>query len=257
MALDPGERLIQTLNSIFSQDYHDYEVIIKDGGSKDGSMERAAKLIEGRDNVHVYVQSDRSIYDGMNQAVEHIEGTYVQFLNCGDSYYDEHVLSAIADSLKEYDEPHIIYGDQYNLIQETIVSSNPRLDEYGLFRNVPCHQVCFYDSRLFEDRAYNIEYDVRADYDHFLYCVYEKKAVCSHVDVVICKYEGGGYSEIRENRKKTANQHRKITEHYMGKRAAKYRRRIILTGGPIRTMLAQSPITAGMYNSIKSLIYKR
>lgn len=214
-------------------------------------------MFEGKDYVHIYVNPDKSIYDGMNQALEHISGTYVQFLNCGDIYYDEHVLSSVANSLKEYDEPHIIYGDQYNIQQQSVVTSNPKLDEYALFRNVPCHQVCFYDSRLFEDRAYNIKYTVRADYEHFLYCVYERKAQCEHVNHIICRYEGGGYSETKENRKKSASQHLEITQYYMGSRASKYRRKIILTGGPVRTMLAQSPLTAGLYNRIKTLIYKR
>ena len=34
-------------------------------------------------------EKDKSIYDGMNQAVTHVTGRYVQFLNCGDLFYDE------------------------------------------------------------------------------------------------------------------------------------------------------------------------
>ena len=257
MALEAGAKLTATLNSILAQDYRDYEVIIKDGGSKDGSVEALYEsgILKDRDNVHIFVEKDMGIYDAMNQALSHINGSYVQFLNCGDCYHDEYVLSSLAKELVYHEYPHIIYGDQYNLLQKSKVTSNPKLDEYALFRNVPCHQVCFYDSRLFEKRGYLTKYSVRADYEHFLYCIYEEKAVAKHTDIIVCDYEGGGYSETGPNRKKSALQHREITEHYMGERAGRYRRRILLSGGPIRTALANSSLTAGIYNSIKSRIY--
>jgi len=265
VTLNAGERLRSTLNSILSQDCDNYKIIIKDGGSKDNSIEelRNSGLLEQHDNISLVAAPDKSIYDGMNQAVEAMmaevgdaKDCYCMFLNCGDEFHSKDVLSKVGKHLKEYDEPHIFYGDQYNCIQEAKISSAPEINEFTLFRNVPCHQVCFYSTQLFKKRAYKTEYTVRADYEHFLYCCYEEKAVCSHIDVVICNYEGGGYSETAENRRKSANQHREITDKYMGKNAAKYRRVMLLTLAPLRTKMAESPTWSKLYNGIKSAVYK-
>lgn len=265
VSLNSGDRLKHTLESVFAQDYKDYRIIIKDGVSKDNSIEnlKTSGFLEGHDEIKIVSQPDKSIYDGMNQAVAIMQdevgdqkGVYCMFLNCGDEFHDEHVLSQVVPYLKEYDRPHIMYGDQFNLIQQSKVSSAPAINEFSLFRNVPCHQVCFYSTELFKKRAYEIKYTVRADYDHFLYSCYEENAICEHMDVVICNYEGGGYSETPENRKKSALQHREITDKYMGKQAAKYRLIMALTLAPLRTKMAESPTWSKAYNGLKSAIYK-
>ena len=275
VSLNSGERLKKTLQSILNQTFSDYEVIIKDGGSKDGSLDflSSEHVLEKYPQIRLIQEKDRSIYDGMNQAVTYVSGRYVQFLNCGDLFYDENVLRNVADYITEYfrteketaedihaaasSRPMIFYGNQYNLIQKTIVTSAPQMNDFACFRNVPCHQVCFYNSRLFEKRAYLPEYTVRADYEHFLHCIYEENAQTKAMPIVICMYEGGGYSETKENRKKSAIQHREITDKYLGKKAVKYRWIMRLSMAGIRTKIAESPVLSKPYNALKSLLYKR
>ncbi|MCR4748990.1 MAG: glycosyltransferase [Lachnospiraceae bacterium] len=270
VSLNPGKRLKETLDSIFSQTCSDYTVIIKDGGSSDGALKELmdSDFFNGRDNVRIEIKPDKSIYDGMNQAVDIMKEqitcdmkddkspSYCMFLNCGDAFHDENVLAGVLPHLQAFDKPHIVYGDQYNIIQGTKVSSAPEVNEFTLFRNVPCHQVCFYDTRLFDKRSYDTKYKVRADYEHFLYSCYEEHAQCEHIDVIICDYEGGGYSETAENRKLSALEHREITDRYMGKSAARYRAIMLLTLAPVRTRLAQSKKFSVFYNSLKSRVYR-
>lgn len=275
VSLNSGERLKKTLQSILNQTFSDYEVIIKDGGSKDGSLDflSSEHVLEKYPQIRLIQEKDRSIYDGMNQAVAYVSGRYVQFLNCGDLFYDGNVLRNVADYITEYfrteketaedihaaasSRPMIFYGNQYNLIQKTIVTSAPQMNDFACFRNVPCHQVCFYNSRLFEKRAYLPEYTVRADYEHFLYCIYEENAQTIAMPIVICMYEGGGYSETKENRKKSAIQHREITDKYLGKKAVKYRWIMRLSMAGIRTKIAENTVLSKPYNALKSLLYKR
>ena len=81
VCLNPGPKLNQTLDSILSQTYPDFEIIVKDGGSRDGSVET---MREDR-HIHLYQEPDHSIYEAMNQAVSHVTGDYILFLNCGDT----------------------------------------------------------------------------------------------------------------------------------------------------------------------------
>ena len=91
VCLNPGPKLNQTLDSILSQTYPSFEIIVKDGGSRDGSIET---MREDR-RIHLYQESDHSIYEAMNQAVSHVTGDYILFLNCGDLFYDDEVLTHI------------------------------------------------------------------------------------------------------------------------------------------------------------------
>ena len=289
VSLNPGERLKNTLDSILKQTYTDYEVILKDGGSTDGSLQELIDTgyFENKNRIKIIQKQDKSIYDGMNQAVNELKGRYVQFLNCGDYFYSDTVLEDVArfiiedkkESLtntKESDEFEdknqetvsfaieamqspikIYYGNQYNQVQDTIIYSAPAINDFTCYRNVPCHQVCFYDYRLFENRAYDLQYKVRADYEHFLYSIYVEKAEGKSMPIIIASYEGGGFSETKENRKKSAMEHAEITKKYLGAtKSFKYRLIMWLTLAPVRTWIAENPALSGMYNGVKTCIYK-
>ena len=268
VSLNPGERLKKTLESIVSQTYSDYEVILKDGGSTDGSLSQIKKqgFFEKYPKIRVIEEKDKSIYDGMNQAVTYVGGSYIQFLNCGDYFYDNFVLEQVAKEIcmfqetidnKEHETPVIYYGNQYNQLQNTVVYSAPQINDFTCYRNVPCHQVCFYDARLFRKRAYDLKYKVRADYEHFLHSIYEEKAMGVALSIIVASYEGGGFSETRENRKKSALEHREITEKYLGKnKVFQYRMIMLLSLAPVRTWMAENPTLSGFYNGLKSAIYR-
>lgn len=284
VALNPGDRLEKTLNSIANQSFQDYEVILKDGGSNDGSLERLQEkgFFENKNYITIRQKKDRSIYDGMNQAMSYVNGRYVQFLNCGDYFYSDTVLEEVAKFIcderrklsadsdnvnidesdcgkkEDTEVPKLIfYGNQYNQLQDTIIYSAPQINDFTCYRNVPCHQVCFYDSRLFAKRVYELKYKVRADYEHFLYSIYEENARGVSMPMVVVSYEGGGFSETKENRKRSAVEHKEITMKYLG-RAKVFRYRMImwLTLAPVRTRISENPALSGVYNGMKNAIYK-
>ena len=106
---NPGEKIIQTMRSIQDQTFGDYEVIIKDGGSKDGSLEEMMKVpqikaaVEGG-KIRIHVQEDKNVYDGMNQALPLCKGDYLLFLNCGDLFHDTQVLEHVAAQITKSHE---------------------------------------------------------------------------------------------------------------------------------------------------------
>ncbi len=260
VCLNSGQRLYDTIDSILEQTYPNYEVIIKDGGSKDGSVKALAERYTDA-RLHVYTKKDSGIYDAMNQAVALANGTYFLFLNTGDNFYDAKVLEKITAEIKklqkEGHQADIVYGNLYHKEQETVIYASPEINDFTCYRNVPCHQTCFYNRTMFDMRAYRPEYTVRADYEHFLWCFYERKAEILYVPVVVASYEGGGYSETRENRKHSAHQHREIVVHYLGKKKAdRYRLLLLLTLAPLRSAIAENRHLSGIYNRIKRIVYR-
>lgn len=283
VCLNPGEKLKITLDSIFMQTFQGYEVIIKDGGSTDGSVEawsdggESAKNIthdtDGQDagefrresvlgKVRFYKERDKGIYDAMNQAVSHATGDFVLFLNCGDTFADERVLERAGQAVKAQaaagadSERLVLYGDTYGEKNGVIIVSPPVITGFTCYRNIPCHQSCFYSTSLCREKSYDLQYRIRADYDHFLWCYYRGRAKFVYMGFPVASYEGGGYSESRENRMRDKGEHRMITKSYMGKgELFRYRAFMFCTLAPLRRALAESEVFSGMYHWVKKRVY--
>ena len=250
VSLNAGGELKKTVDSVLMQRYPSYELIVKDGCSTDGSV---AALPEDP-RLRVIVQNDSSIYDAMNQAVGLARGEFLIFLNCGDYFYNENVLSRVAKETLKY-RADIFYGDLYRRNLNSTDISPDKVNDFLLFRNVPCHQVCFYAKRLFEKEGYRTKYTVRADYEHFLRSVKQEGAKCRHMSITVSSYEGEGFSETAENKRKAAGEHREITEKYLGKKVYLYRFLMMITLQPVREKMAQSPHFSSLYHKLKGRLY--
>lgn len=269
VCLNPGEKLKNTLESIRKQTFTDFEIVIKDGGSTDGSIRELKAELEkrgpfsetGEENIRLIERADTGIYDAMNQAVAEARGSYVYFLNCGDLFYDENVLDRMAELIRDNSFPHgIYYGNIYERITGQKVASNPRIDAFACYRNVPCHQACFYDRELLLAHPFCTEYKVRADYEQFLWCFftrqYKESVQFCYSDLTIADYEGGGFSETKESRRLSEREHQKIAGQYFSKaQIRKYKLILCLTFSPVRTWLSRNRLTAGLYNGIKRKLY--
>lgn len=259
VCLNPGEKLKQTVDSILRQTYTDYEIIVKDGGSRDGSIERLQK--DGK--IRLFTEKDTGIYDAMNQAVSHAEGEFILFLNCGDVFYGEEVLAeAAAYAAKAHENrggqavPLVLYGNTYSEKSDVLIFSAPKITGFTCYRNIPCHQSCFYAAKLCKQKPYRLKYRIRADYDHFLWCFYEAGAEMVHMDITVSSYEGGGYSESPENRRRDKEEHKEITGTYMSRKALwGYQLMMLCTLAPLRSFLAENEHFSRIYHGLKEKLY--
>lgn len=272
VCLNPGKKLLETLQSIKGQSFCDYEVVIKDGLSTDGSLEKVQEIMDGK-TFRLVSQRDQGIYDAMNQAAVQAKGKYVYFLNCGDRFYSEQVLSQMADFIKttrkevngksqEQEPLGVYYGNIYERLTGQKVASNPHMDAFGCYRNVPCHQACFYSRELLLMHPFQSRYKVRADYEQFLWCFFSADAgsgvTFAYQDMMIADYEGGGFSETKENKRISAAEHREITRKYLSPSQLLWFRSVMLLSlAPLRTRLAENEKTAGLYNRIKGAVYRK
>ena len=270
VCLNPGDKLRYTMDSILGQTYGEFEVIIKDGGSTDGSVEswreKAARATGAgaaeKPLIRFFQEEDRGIYDAMNQAVRYTSGEFVLFLNCGDGFADSRVLERTAECLEKERragadmERLVLYGDTVGRKNGVSILSPPQITGFVCYRNIPCHQSCFYSAALCREKPYDLKYRIRADYDHFLWCYYKAEARFAHMGFFVSSYEGGGYSESRENRRRDRQEHREITAAYMKRRdLLRYRALMACTLAPLRSALAESRVFSGMYHGLKARLY--
>lgn len=204
-----AEKLIKaTIDSILQQTCSDFEIIVKDGQSKDGTLDE----IPQDNRIHIYSEPDTSIYDAMNQATHYATGRYLIYMNCGDAFASENVLEQVKACIDD-EQPVMVYGD-YG--RNGIRHCQPtKLTPFYLYRTPLCHQTIFFNGQLLRSMApYNTVYKVLADYDLELQLHRWKSGSCKHVDVLVCTYLGGGFSESakgvllkREERKVILNEH--------------------------------------------------
>ncbi len=260
VSFNSGAKLRETLQSISGQTCQDYEVVIKDGGSTDGSTDFLKNGEQGWNRVRFYEGKDKGIYDAMNQAVEYAVGEFVLFLNCGDMFADERVLERVAAVIEEHQtkKEAVFYGDTLSEKNGVSIASAPEITGFTCYRNIPCHQSCFYSTELCRRKPYDLQYKIRADYDHFLWCYYQGGAEFIHMDFPVSSYEGGGYSESKENRERDKQEHRQITAAYMSRAELfRYKGTMVLTLVPLRRLLAESKLFSGVYHRMKEVLYKR
>lgn len=255
VSYNPGNKLLKTITSIQNQTNIDYEIIIKDGNSTDGSLES----IEKKENIRIIQSKDKGIYDGMNQAVLEAKGEYILYLNCGDTFYDSHILDKTADYIKQANKKHkIFYGDTYCENNKVLVPMPLSINDFTCYRNIPCHQSCFYRKELFEKHPYLLAYKIRADYEHFLWSYYKGEANPIHMELTISSYEGDGFSEDVENAKQDKKEHKEIIATYMSKKQIlKYDMIMCLSLVTIRKWISEKSIFAGVYHKLKTVYYNK
>lgn len=91
----------KTIRSVLSQTYPDKEYIVIDGGSTDGTVDIIRKYA---DRIDYWIsEPDGGIYEGMTKGIEHATGDYINFMNAGDLFFDNHVLDEVFAG-RNYDE---------------------------------------------------------------------------------------------------------------------------------------------------------
>lgn len=171
----------RTLRSVDNQTFTDYEHLIVDGASTDGTL---ASIRAAGDNPRRWVISepDEGIYDAMNKGLQAARGEYLLFLNAGDEFHDTGTLERLVAPALNYTKvkPGIIYG-QTMLIDKDGKIIGPRhlrapenltLASFadGM---VVCHQAFMVRKTIAE--PYDRHFRFSADYDWCIRCLQHSK----------------------------------------------------------------------------------
>jgi len=197
VTLNAGDALRDTAESVLAQRGDDWEYLVKDGGSTDGSLEALPE--DGR--LRVEVGEDRGIYDAMNRAVPLARGEYVNFLNAGDRFPAPGTLERVSRALRSAaDPPDLLYGDFLDERSAKIRRSAPGLSRRGLFLSGICHQAQWMRREVFEELGgFDLDYRFRADHELLLRLA-ERGARARHLPEVLALYDCEGFSARPENR---------------------------------------------------------
>lgn len=156
-----AERFIEEcISSVSSQIFTDYEFIIIDGNSNDGTVAIIEKYSNEIDKI--VVESDFGIYDAMNKGINLATGEYLYFLGADDILFSKSTLEMIAGAIKLNDSPLIVYG---NVIYDTGKCFKSMFGLKTLLHNTIHHQAAFYHKKLFTTFRYDLRYRLISDYE--------------------------------------------------------------------------------------------
>jgi putative colanic acid biosynthesis glycosyltransferase len=184
--------LKKTAASVLEQTCTDFEWVIIDGASKDGTIEFLASLPR-QENFLQTSEPDRGLYDAMNKGIERAKGDYLLFLNAGDCLAEATTLERIKTRLGK-SSPDFIYGDSWEGTEEhkNFKRAKPHHTiRNGLFTH---HQAMLYNRLSLGTLRYNLVYKIAADYDLTLKFL-TNHPKCLRVDLPICLFERGGVSQ--------------------------------------------------------------
>ena len=213
-----GKTVGDTLKSVLAQTYHDYELLVVDGASKDNTLEVVKKmepLFEGR--MRYISEPDKGIYDAMNKGIRMATGEVIGILNSDDFYTSDDALACIAWTL-EKEKVDAVYGDIHYVDDEDLkkcvryYSSKPFRRWMMRLGFMPAHPSFYCRKEVYEKYgAFDAEnYRVAADFENLLRLLFVNKIKTHYIskDFVTMR-TGGASSSGLESHKRIMRDHLK------------------------------------------------
>lgn len=158
--------LEKTINSVVSQIFKDFEWIVIDGGSTDGSRE----LLEQYSSCFSYWVSepDKGIYNAMNKGIKKSHGDYLLFLNSGDWLSSP---TSLDESINNQIDADVLYGNVQFFKDDVKVGERVYDDALSLkyvIDNSLAHNCSFIKRELIASIGYSEHYKIVSDKEFFL-----------------------------------------------------------------------------------------
>jgi len=189
--------LINTIESVLAQNYTEFEMIVIDGGSTDGTKKILSSYEDEFKNRQINFQyiseKDSGIYDAMNKGVEMSSGEWCNFMNAGDLFYSNNSLKLLSNNINQ--EIGVIFGDAVhsykNKYKISFASDAKELTfEHGMEF---CHQASLIRKAILKRVPYDTNFNIAGDYDFFSK-VFLNKVSFYHLEQIIAIFQKDGIS---------------------------------------------------------------
>ncbi|MDQ3047221.1 MAG: glycosyltransferase [Bacteroidota bacterium] len=208
--------LEKTILSVTNQRFKDFEFILVDGGSNDGSCLLLEKYKSQITNS--VSEKDNGVYHAQNKGIRLASAEYCLFLNSGDTLNNEDVLQAVILAGMTAD---IVYGDM--LIDDgnkQIRGNMPdQLTFEHMIKDTLWHPVSFIKRSLFDQYGfYREDLKVVSDYDFFLKTILVHKVCTKHIPIVISVFQTDGLSSKPENEALIRRERKEVQLNYFSEK---------------------------------------
>lgn len=213
-----GKTVRDTLESVLRQKYNNYELVIKDGGSKDDTLD-ICKGYESRYNgrMRIISNKDHGIYDAMNQGIQAATGDVIGILNSDDFFTSDDVLERVAKEFEDDPKLEALYGDIHFVSVDASLENPGKCTRYyssSYFRPwllrfgfMPAHPSFYVRREVYEKYGlYDLQFRTSSDFEWMvrIFAKYHINAKYIRKDFVTMR-EGGASTAGMEAKNKVNN----------------------------------------------------
>lgn len=228
--------LEKTMQSVVNQVDNDFEYIVIDGNSADGSKEVLEKY--NQQITYSLSEPDSGIYNAMNKGIRVAKGNYLLFLNSGDYLFDNDVISKVKKIIDgNYD---IYYGNTIfkNKLKEEVIIYPEKLSFHFFTYNSLCHQATFIKKSLFESIFYyNESLKIISDWEFMIYAICKKNCSYKHINEFICYYDFEGVSSNENSKKIIKEERNAVMNKYFSAFIEDYKNLDIINSKRVKNLL--------------------
>lgn len=214
--------LENTMCSVASQTFKEFEYIVVDGASTDDSVEVIKKFeSEFGDRLKWVSELDKGIYNAMNKGIRMASGKYIQILNSADCLAADDVTESMLAALEKAGNPLILYGnmikcfpDGRKKVDKSFAGSE--ITMLGMYTGTLNHDPAYIRRDLFEKYGYYDEsLKIVSDWKWFLQAIILGEEKPQYVDINVTLFDMSGISETNKELDKT--ERRQVLEHMFPK----------------------------------------
>jgi glycosyltransferase involved in cell wall biosynthesis len=209
ICLNEVENIKKTIRSVIDQTYKNYQYIVIDGGSIDGTCEVIRNFSE---HIDVFIsEPDDGIYNAMNKGLRKAAGEYIFFLNGGDILADSKVFEKVFNQNIFAD---IVYGFIQTNDGRTISAPKIITKKYLSERTIPHPSVITRRQLFTKAGCFDESFSIAGDYDFFVRAIIQYKASFQYIPILMAIFDINGISlsnpHLRDEEKK------KVKNKYFG-----------------------------------------
>lgn len=201
--------LEKTLQSVASQTYEEFEYIVVDGASTDGSVDVIKKYEPRFAYLKWISEPDKGIYNAMNKGIRMATGDYIQILNSADCLASNEVTEQMLAELERQGEPSILYGNMVKCFPNgrKVVDkcfAGQEITMLGMFTGTLNHDPVYIRRDLFEKYGYYDEtLKIVSDWKWYLQAIILSDEKPQYVDMNVTLFDMTGISETNKELDKT------------------------------------------------------
>jgi len=202
--------LDKTMQSVLDQTFTDFEYVVVDGASTDGSVdviEKYAALFGPR--LKWISEPDKGIYNAMNKGIGMASGEYVEFLNSGDCLAGPDVVERMLKVLEEKACPTILYGNMLKDMPDGKILKDrcfagQDITFLGFYTGTLNHSPAYIRKDLFEKYGlYDESLKIVSDWKSYLQAIILGTEKPVYVDIDVTLFDMTGISETNKDLDKT------------------------------------------------------
>ena len=201
-----AEGLEKTLRSVAAQSFREFEYIVIDGASTDGSVEVIKKYEAQFAHLKWVSEPDRGIYNAMNKGLRMATGDYIQILNSGDCLASNDILERMLAALEEAGNPSILYGnmvkcflDGRKMVDKCFAGQE--ITMLGMYTGTLNHDPAYVRRDLFEKYGYYDEsLKIVSDWKWYMQAIILGGEKPQYVDLDVTLFDMTGISENADSK---------------------------------------------------------